>query len=87
MPLKGLNNVGLRLIILLCLANMTFAASKAADHDVIGVETENNSSHPQTLVVENLHINPPEEPELMANADYDALKKHMLVFFFISYHL
>ncbi|GFX97646.1 uncharacterized protein TNCV_2842061 [Trichonephila clavipes] len=52
-----------------------FAASKATDHDVVGDETENNSANPQTLVVENQHTNPPEEPELMTNADYDALKK------------
>ncbi|GFS96062.1 hypothetical protein TNCV_2928111 [Trichonephila clavipes] len=29
-----------------------FAASKATDHDVVGDEIENNSSNPQTLVVE-----------------------------------
>ncbi|GFT54988.1 hypothetical protein TNCV_2325081 [Trichonephila clavipes] len=50
-------------------------------HDVAGDETENNSANPQTLVVENKHINPPEEPELMANADYDAFKKPISVFF------
>ncbi|GFV84381.1 uncharacterized protein TNCV_2044291 [Trichonephila clavipes] len=53
-----------------------FAASKATDVDVVGDEIENNSTNSQTLVVENQHINPPEEPEYMANADYDALKKH-----------
>ncbi|GFT70067.1 hypothetical protein TNCV_4690121 [Trichonephila clavipes] len=37
-----------------------FAASKATDHNVVGDETENNISNPQTLVVENQHINPPE---------------------------
>ncbi|GFX16154.1 uncharacterized protein TNCV_4704101 [Trichonephila clavipes] len=47
----------------------------ATDYDVVGDETENNSANPQNLVVENQHINPPEAPELMANADYDALKK------------
>ncbi|GFY25591.1 hypothetical protein TNCV_2487111 [Trichonephila clavipes] len=41
-----------------------FTASNATDHDVVGDEAENN---PQTLVVENQHINPPEEPELMEN--------------------
>ncbi|GFT72842.1 hypothetical protein TNCV_5065721 [Trichonephila clavipes] len=40
-----------------------FAASKATDHDVVGDEIETNSANPQTLVVENQHINPPEEPE------------------------
>ncbi|GFU91604.1 uncharacterized protein TNCV_2543681 [Trichonephila clavipes] len=63
-----------------------FAASKATDHDVVGDEIENNSANTQTLVVENQHINLPEEPEHMANADYDALKKRLLVFFFISNH-
>ncbi|GFV21416.1 transposable element Tcb1 transposase [Trichonephila clavipes] len=41
-----------------------FAAAKTTDHDVIGDATENNSANFQTLVVENQHINPPEEPEL-----------------------
>ncbi|GFV24030.1 uncharacterized protein TNCV_235991 [Trichonephila clavipes] len=59
-----------------------FAASKATDHDVVGDEIENNSANTQTLVVENQHINPPEEPEHMANADYDALKKPVSVFYF-----
>ncbi|PRD23646.1 UNVERIFIED_CONTAM: hypothetical protein NCL1_45832 [Trichonephila clavipes] len=47
------------------------------DHDVVGDETENTSANTQTLVVEKQHINPPEEPGLMANADNDALKKHL----------
>ena len=51
------------------------AAAKTTDHDVVGDETENNSANFQTLVVENQHINPPEEPELMANTDSDAPKK------------
>ncbi|GFX81484.1 hypothetical protein TNCV_143341 [Trichonephila clavipes] len=42
----------------------------------------NNNGNPQTVVVENQHINPPEEPELMANADSDAPKKPVNVFFF-----
>ncbi|GFU28772.1 uncharacterized protein TNCV_469281 [Trichonephila clavipes] len=61
-----------------------FAASKSTDHDVVGDEIENNSANPQTLVVENQHINPPEEPEYMANADYDALKKPVCVFFYFK---
>ncbi|GFY05959.1 hypothetical protein TNCV_3862641 [Trichonephila clavipes] len=44
-------------------------------NDVVGDSTDINSANPQTLVVENQHINPPEEPELMANTDYDAPKK------------
>ncbi|GFT10176.1 uncharacterized protein TNCV_1115901 [Trichonephila clavipes] len=63
-----------------------FAASKATDHDVVGDETENNSTNPQTLVVENQHISPPEKPELMSNPDYDALKKPVSGVFFISNH-
>ncbi|GFV29492.1 uncharacterized protein TNCV_2728731 [Trichonephila clavipes] len=59
-----------------------FAASKATNHDVVGDETENNSVNPQSLVVENQHINPPEETELMANADYDAPKKPVSAFYF-----
>ncbi|GFX95614.1 uncharacterized protein TNCV_4826281 [Trichonephila clavipes] len=59
-----------------------FAAAKTADHDVVGRATENNSANPQTLVVENQHISPPEEPELMANADSNAPKKPVSVFFF-----
>ncbi|GFY09730.1 hypothetical protein TNCV_3696921 [Trichonephila clavipes] len=43
--------------ILLCLANMTF---KATEQDGVGEETENTSATPQTLVVENKQINPPE---------------------------
>ncbi|GFW34320.1 hypothetical protein TNCV_220461 [Trichonephila clavipes] len=58
-------------------ANMT-VASKPTDHDIVGDETENNSANPQTLVEEMEHINPPEEPELIANADYHALKKPVL---------
>ncbi|GFU25961.1 uncharacterized protein TNCV_5104581 [Trichonephila clavipes] len=67
------------------LSEHDFAASKAADHDVVGDEIENNSANLQTLVVENQHTNPPEEPEHMANADYDALKKPVSVFL-ISNH-
>ncbi|GFX70973.1 uncharacterized protein TNCV_1689561 [Trichonephila clavipes] len=59
-----------------------FATSKATEHDVVGDETENNSANPQTLVVENQHINPPEEQKLMANADYDEPKKLVGVFYF-----
>ncbi|GFS65213.1 uncharacterized protein TNCV_2450761 [Trichonephila clavipes] len=75
MPLKGLKKCAIETHILLVFSEHDFAASKATDHDVVGDETENNSANPQTLVVENQNINPPEEPELMANANYDALKK------------
>ncbi|GFT19890.1 uncharacterized protein TNCV_4993251 [Trichonephila clavipes] len=67
---------------LLVFSEHDFAASKPTDHDVVGDETEDNSDNPQTLVVENKHINHPEEPERMANVDYDALKKPVSVFFF-----
>ncbi|GFW76527.1 hypothetical protein TNCV_2547611 [Trichonephila clavipes] len=46
-----------------------FAAAKTTNDDVVGDATEINSAIPQNLVVENQHINPPEEPELMANTD------------------
>ncbi|GFT21323.1 uncharacterized protein TNCV_3816101 [Trichonephila clavipes] len=59
-----------------------FAASKATDHDAFGDETVIIlSANPQALVVENQHINLPEESELMGNADYDALKKRVSVVF------
>ncbi|GFV42699.1 hypothetical protein TNCV_840541 [Trichonephila clavipes] len=49
------------------------------DLDVVGDETENNSANPQTLIEENQHINSSEESELMANADYDAPKKPLML--------
>ncbi|GFW28160.1 hypothetical protein TNCV_2818381 [Trichonephila clavipes] len=52
-----------------------FAASKSSDHDIVGDETESNSSNPHTLVVENRHRNSPEGPELMANGEFGASKK------------
>ncbi|GFU28679.1 hypothetical protein TNCV_468721 [Trichonephila clavipes] len=58
-----------------------FAASNATGHDVVGDEIETNIANPPTLIVENQHINPPEEPEHMANVDYDSLKKPVCVFF------
>ncbi|GFT17509.1 uncharacterized protein TNCV_4807511 [Trichonephila clavipes] len=58
-----------------------FAAKNTTVYDVVGNEIENNSANPQTLVVENQHINPPKEPEHMANADYDAIKKPVSGFF------
>ncbi|GFX15205.1 uncharacterized protein TNCV_2709101 [Trichonephila clavipes] len=63
-----------------------FAAAETTDNDVVGDATENNSANPHTLVVESQHMNPPKEPELMANADYEAPKKPVSVFFFISNH-
>ncbi|GFT60631.1 hypothetical protein TNCV_1966991 [Trichonephila clavipes] len=41
-----------------------FAAFKTTDHVVVGDETNNNSANLQSLVVENKHMSPPEEPEL-----------------------
>ncbi|GFU56811.1 hypothetical protein TNCV_2539811 [Trichonephila clavipes] len=52
-----------------------FTTSKAIDQGVVGDETEKNSANPQTLVVENQYINPPELPELMVNANYHSPKK------------
>ncbi|GFY32128.1 uncharacterized protein TNCV_2622651 [Trichonephila clavipes] len=57
-----------------------FAAAKITNHDVVGDATEINSSNSQTLVVENQLINPPEEPELMANTDFDEPKRPVSVF-------
>ncbi|GFW43828.1 uncharacterized protein TNCV_2854611 [Trichonephila clavipes] len=79
---KGLKKCGIETHNHLVLSEHDFSASKATDHDVVGDETENNSANPQTLVVENQHINPPEEPEFIANADYDAIKKPVSVFLF-----
>ncbi|GFV69756.1 hypothetical protein TNCV_1349091 [Trichonephila clavipes] len=59
-----------------------FAASKFTDNVVVGDETEKNSANPQILAVENQPANPPEELELMANADCVALKKPVSVFYF-----
>ncbi|GFX24554.1 hypothetical protein TNCV_3343341 [Trichonephila clavipes] len=58
-----------------------FPSSKATSHDVIGDEL-NNSTNSQTLVAENQNINHPKEPELMANANYDALNKPVSFFLF-----
>ncbi|GFV48825.1 uncharacterized protein TNCV_4269021 [Trichonephila clavipes] len=82
---KGFKNCGIEDHNLLAFSKHDFAASKAADHDVVADETENNSANLHTLIVEKQHINLPEEPELMVNADYDALKKPVSVFF-ISNH-
>ena len=59
-----------------------FAAARTTDHDVVGDETENNSTNRQTFVVENHHTNSPEGSELMANADSDAQKKISSVLLF-----
>ncbi|GFT22613.1 hypothetical protein TNCV_2983821 [Trichonephila clavipes] len=63
--IKGFEKCGIETHNPLVFSEHDFAASKAIDHDVVGDETENNSANAQTLVVENQHINPPEEPELM----------------------
>ncbi|GFX00814.1 uncharacterized protein TNCV_4577811 [Trichonephila clavipes] len=80
---KGFKKCGIETYNSLVLREHDFAASNSTDHNVLGDETDNNSANPQSLVVENQHINPPEEPELMANADYDSLKKLVSVFYFI----
>ncbi|GFV99658.1 hypothetical protein TNCV_5080201 [Trichonephila clavipes] len=81
MPLKGFKKCAIETHNPLVLSKHDFAASKATDYDVVGDETKNNSANPQTPAVKNQHINPPEEPELIANADYDALKKPVSAFF------
>ncbi|GFS99039.1 hypothetical protein TNCV_1890481 [Trichonephila clavipes] len=57
-----------------------FVDAQTTDHEVVGDATEINSANHQTLVVENQHINPSEEPELMANSNFDATKKFVSVF-------
>ncbi|GFU95074.1 uncharacterized protein TNCV_4138581 [Trichonephila clavipes] len=47
-----------------------FAAAKTTDHDVVGDSTEINDANPQTLILENQHVNPPEESELIVNTFY-----------------
>ncbi|GFT32346.1 hypothetical protein TNCV_4483841 [Trichonephila clavipes] len=59
------------------------SAAKTTKHDISDA-TEIDSAAPHTLVVENQHINLPEEPELMANTDSDAPKKHVSVFFYFK---
>ncbi|GFS79108.1 hypothetical protein TNCV_4408321 [Trichonephila clavipes] len=72
---KGFKKCGIETHNLRVFSEHDFAASKATDHDVVDDEIENSRANPQTLVVENQHINHLEEPEHMAHADYDALKK------------
>ncbi|PRD33211.1 UNVERIFIED_CONTAM: hypothetical protein NCL1_18128 [Trichonephila clavipes] len=62
-----------------------YAAAKSTNYNVVGDAIEINCANPQTLVVENQHINPSEEPELTANTDSDSPKKPVSVFF-ISNH-
>ncbi|GFX35300.1 uncharacterized protein TNCV_101071 [Trichonephila clavipes] len=78
---KGFKECGIEPHNPLVFSEQYFAAAKTTGHDVVGDTTENNSANPQTLVVENQHINPPEKPELIANADSDAPKKPDSVFF------
>ncbi|GFT86100.1 uncharacterized protein TNCV_3257111 [Trichonephila clavipes] len=59
-----------------------FDAAKTTNHDVIGDAAEINNANPQILVLENQHINPPEEPELMTNTDSDASKNPVSVSLF-----
>ncbi|GFU99190.1 uncharacterized protein TNCV_1229041 [Trichonephila clavipes] len=77
---KGLKECGIEPHNPLAVSEHVFVASKTTDHVVVGNETENNSANIQTLVVENQRINPPEETELMANADSDTPKKPVNVF-------
>ncbi|GFV54741.1 uncharacterized protein TNCV_3844601 [Trichonephila clavipes] len=81
MPLQGFKNE-IETYSPFVFSEHDFAASKATDHDVVGDETENNSANPQTLVVESQLINPPEESEVTANADYETPKKPVSDFYF-----
>ncbi|GFW38231.1 hypothetical protein TNCV_3839591 [Trichonephila clavipes] len=74
MKLKGLKKCGIETQNSVVFSEHSFAASNATDHDV-GDKNENNCENQQTLVLETQHVNPPEEPEPMANADYDPPKK------------
>ncbi|GFS72733.1 uncharacterized protein TNCV_1421191 [Trichonephila clavipes] len=80
---KGFKKCGIETHNPLVFSEHDFTASKATDHDV-GDETENNRANPQTMVVENQHINPPEEPEQMTNVDYEALKKPDGILFYFK---
>ncbi|GFV27380.1 uncharacterized protein TNCV_3795751 [Trichonephila clavipes] len=82
--IKGFKKRGIKPHNPLVFNEYDFAHAKTNDHDVVGEATENNSADPRTLVAENQHIYPPEEPELKANADSDAPKKPVSVF--ISNH-
>ncbi|GFU00690.1 DDE-1 domain-containing protein [Trichonephila clavipes] len=79
---KGFKECGIEPHNPLVFSEHDFAAVKITYHDVVGDTTEINNANPQTLAVENQHINPPEEPKRMANADSDALKKPVSVFYF-----
>ncbi|GFU22095.1 dynein beta chain, ciliary [Trichonephila clavipes] len=78
---KGFKKCGIELHNPLVLSEYDFAAAKTTDDGVVGDAAENNSANPQTLVVENQHINPTEAPEVMVNADSDASKKPVSIFF------
>ncbi|GFX92212.1 uncharacterized protein TNCV_1741321 [Trichonephila clavipes] len=80
--IRGFKKCGIKTHNHLVFSEHDLAASKTTDYDVVGDATENNSANPQTLVVENQHINPPEEPELMANVEYDAPRMPNWVFLF-----
>ncbi|GFY33522.1 uncharacterized protein TNCV_4538501 [Trichonephila clavipes] len=72
---KGFKEWGIEPHTPLVFSECDFAAARTTNHDVIGDVTEINSANPQTKVVENQHINPPEEPELITNTDSDVPKK------------
>ncbi|GFT19800.1 hypothetical protein TNCV_4992631 [Trichonephila clavipes] len=57
-----------------------FSAARNTDHDVVGAETDNDSANLQTLVLENQHINLPEESQFMANVLIPMHQRSMLVF-------
>ncbi|GFX77840.1 uncharacterized protein TNCV_432251 [Trichonephila clavipes] len=64
-----------------------FVAAKTTNHDVVGDATDINSADPQTLVVKNQHINPPEETELMEYTNSDTPTKPVSVFFISNHRL
>ncbi|GFV39605.1 hypothetical protein TNCV_4642401 [Trichonephila clavipes] len=66
---------------LMLIGNMTLLLQKLLTMLLLAMK-QNNSANLKTLVVESQHINHPEEPILMANADFDAPKKPFSVFDF-----
>ncbi|GFX33020.1 uncharacterized protein TNCV_3812891 [Trichonephila clavipes] len=79
---KGLKECEIELHNPFVFSEHDFSAAKTTNHDVISDATKISSANPQTLVVENQYINPPEKPEIMKNIDSDAPKKPIGFFLF-----
>ncbi|GFY02255.1 hypothetical protein TNCV_3501381 [Trichonephila clavipes] len=72
---KGLKECGIGSHNPLMFSEHDFAAFKTTVHVVIGNETNSNRANLQSLVVENKHMSPPEEPNFMENADFRCTKE------------